>query len=66
MSEQRKRIANQVLTDLARVNPYPQSKEAYVYAVGFLAGYIAQLAEEDPFIYKKFRHHVNKRTDQSK
>jgi hypothetical protein len=52
------RIANQILTDVARVNPYPQSGEAYLYAAGFLAGYIAQLAEEDPFVYKKFRKHI--------
>ena len=67
MSNQQKRYANQILADLSRVNPYTKRDGmiAYLYAAGFLAGYLASLAEEDPFIYKRFKNHIDK-SSQSK
>lgn len=53
-------LANQILRDLSQVNPYTRNDGmiAYIYAAGFLAGYLASLAEEDPFIYRRFQKHV--------
>ncbi len=59
-SNNHKAIANQILTDLSRVNPYTKrdDQQAYMYAVGFMAGYLASLSEEDPWVYKRFRQHI--------
>ncbi len=53
-------LTDQILRDLARVNPYSSTErgEAYVYATGFLASYLASLSDEDPWIYKRFRQHI--------
>lgn len=55
-----KALANQILTDLSRVNPYTKrdDQQAYMYAVGFMAGYLASLSEEDPWVYKRFKRHI--------
>ncbi len=59
-SKQHENYCNQILRDIAKVNPYTREdgRIAYVYATGFLAGYLASLAEEDPYIYKRFKQHV--------
>lgn len=56
----RQQIAGQILKDLAQVNPYTStdSLKGSMYAVGFLAGYLAQLSEADPWTYKKFKHYI--------
>ncbi len=53
-------LTDQILRDLARVNPYSSTErgEAYVYATGFLASYLASLSEQDPWVYKRFRQHI--------
>ncbi len=53
-------LTDQILRDLARVNPYTSQERdhAYVYATGFLASYLASLSEEDPWVYKRFKRHI--------
>ena len=65
---QQKAYANQILRDLSQVNPYSKTDGmiAYLYAAGYLAGFIASLAEEDPFIYKRFKRHIDEQQTQSK
>lgn len=57
-------LANQILRDLSRINPYTASDrtQGALYAAGFLAGYIAQLAEQDPWTYKKLKHYIDSQT----
>lgn len=57
---QQKQLANQILTDISKVNPYTSEDKsmAFIWAAGFLAGYIASLAEEDMFVYKRFKRHI--------
>lgn len=61
-TSQQQAYANQILRDVAQVNPYAKTDgmTAYLYAAGYLAGFIASLAEEDPYVYKRFRQHVDK------
>jgi hypothetical protein len=49
---------------LAELNPYTHKdgRIAYVYATGYLAGYLASLMREDPFIYKRFLNHAKQKT----
>jgi flagellar hook assembly protein FlgD len=56
----REDIANQILRDLAKINPYTSndSTKGSLYAAGFLAGYLAQLSEQDPWVYKKLKAHI--------
>ena len=57
----REEIAHQILKDLAKINPYTatdKSKGA-LYAAGFLAGYLAQLSETDPWVYKKLKQYID-------
>jgi hypothetical protein len=59
----KEQIAHQILKDIAQVNPYTatdKSKGA-LYAAGFLAGYLAQLAESDPWVYKRLKQHIEQR-----
>ncbi len=62
--ERHRKIANQILTDVARVNPYMKKDGpiAYLYAAGYLAGFIASLAERDPYIYKEFKQLVEEQS----
>jgi len=59
-NEYHRKTANQILTDVARVNPYMKKDGpiAYLYAAGYLAGFIASLAERDPYVYREFKQHV--------
>ena len=59
---QHQQLAQAILYQISRVNPYTSNdrKMAYIYASGFLAGFLASLAEEDPYIYKKYKQHVDK------
>jgi len=44
---------------IRRINPHDsaEGRIGYVYASGFLASYMASLAKEDPYIYKRFERH---------
>lgn len=55
-----KQYASAILNDLSQVNPYTKKDGmiAYLYAAGYLAGFLASLAEEDPWIYKRFKKHI--------
>lgn len=51
-----------ILDQIAEINPYNRQgenrkSEYYIYNMGFLASYLGSLMEQDPFIYKQFRHH---------
>lgn len=45
---------------IARVNPYNSRDNnlGYIWASGFLAAYLASLAAEDPFVYKRLIKHL--------
>ena len=62
--EYHRKIANQILTDVAKINPYMKKDGpiAYLYAAGYLAGFIASLAERDPYIYKEFKQLVEEQS----
>ena len=62
--EYHRKIANQILTDVAKVNSYMKKDGpiAYLYAAGYLAGFIASLAERDPYIYKEFKQLVEEQS----
>ena len=53
-------LADQILRDLATINPYTATDKTNgsLYALGFLAGYVAQLSEEDPWTYKKLKQRI--------
>ena len=34
-----------------------------LYSTGFLAGYLASLMLEDPYVYKRFKHHIEQVND---
>ena len=36
------------------------AKDTTVYGLGFLAGYLASLMLEDPYVYKRFKHHIER------
>lgn len=57
----KEQIANQILKDLAKINPYTATDKSRgaLYAAGFLAGYLAQLAETDPWVYKKLKQYID-------
>ena len=59
-SQLQKDYAQQILTDIAKINPYKSNDKnmAFIWATGYLAGFIASLAEEDPFVYKRFSKHI--------
>ena len=53
-------LADQILRDIAEVNPYHQDEKhlAALWAAGFLSGYIAKESTRDPWVYKKLRRHI--------
>ena len=55
--------AQWVLDQVASVNPYNRQnantgRESAIYQSGFLAGYLASLMKEDPYIMKRFIRHI--------
>ena len=56
--------AEWILEQIALINPYNRQgenrkSEFYIYQAGFLAGYLASLAEEDPWHFRRFERHIN-------
>jgi len=60
---EQKQFTEAILAELKAANPYTQSdgRTGYIWAAGFLAAYLASLATEDPYIYKRFRAHIRER-----
>lgn len=56
------RLANQILVDIAQLNPHHQQDKnlAFLWAAGYLAGYIAQMSSEDPFVYKRLKRQIDR------
>ncbi len=55
--------ATAILDTIAVVNPYNrhaanQINEYWIFQAGFSAAFLASLMEEDPFIARRFRQHV--------
>ena len=52
-----------IIQSLRTVNPHTseEGRIGYVYASGFLAAYLASLMREDPYMYKRFRMHIERR-----
>ncbi len=66
ITNKQRQMAEHILTEVASVNPYNKAaanaKQEYnIYQGGFLAGYLASLMEEDPFIYRRFMKHIEQR-----
>ena len=61
---QQEQYNREIMQILAEINPYTHKdgRIAYVYATGYLAGYLASLMAEDPFIYKRFLNHAKRKT----
>ena len=63
ITNKQQQLAHQILREVASVNPYNKTaanaKQEYnIYQGGFLAGYLASLMEQDPFVYKRFIKHI--------
>lgn len=68
--EHRKR-ADYIIDLTGLVNPYNRQgsnskSEFYIYNMGFLASYLASLAEEDPFILRRYKKHVEELYEQQR
>ena len=62
-TREQQRTAQWILDQVASVNPYNRqnansNREFAIYQSGFLAGYLASLMQEDPFIMKRFIRHI--------
>lgn len=62
-SKKHKENVDWILAITGTVNPYNRSgqnvkSEFYLYQMGFLASYLASLMEEDPFVARRFKKHV--------
>lgn len=58
-----RRRTDHILATVGQVNPYNRSgqnlkSEFYIYNMAFLASYLSSLAEEDPYILRRFLKHV--------
>lgn len=61
-----KELANQILTDIAEINPYTQEQKhlAFVWAVGFLARIVAEMIWRDSdnlYVYRRIRERARER-----
>ena len=56
-----KQYTDAVIASLRSINPHnaEEGRVGYVYASGFLASYLASLMVEDPYIYKRFKRHID-------
>ena len=62
-NKQQKATAEWILDQIGTVNPYNRvhenrKSEYYIYQGGFLAGYLASLMQEDPWMLKRFQRHI--------
>ena len=65
-TKEQRDLANWILEQVGTANPYRRSRENrksefYIYQGGYLAGYLASLMLEDPFIAHRFKRHVAKK-----
>ena len=60
-TKQQRALVDQILRDISEVNPYTSrnKEQAFIWATGFLASYLASLSEEDPWVYKRLRRHIS-------
>lgn len=64
-SKQHRDFAAHILQQLGEINPYNRQgqnlrNEYYIYQLGFLAGYLASVFENDPILYREFREHLKR------
>ena len=62
-TKQQQDLAKWILQEVGTVNPYNRTgenskSEFYIYQGGFLAGYLASLMLEDPWVLKRFQKHL--------
>ena len=57
-----KEYTDLIIDSLRAINPHTseQGRIGYVYASGYLASYLASLMKEDPYIYLRFRKHIER------
>lgn len=65
-SKEQRDLSEWIMSQVGAVNPYNRlnenrKDEYYLYQTGFLASYLASLMREDPYIYKRFKSHVEGR-----
>ena len=65
-SKEHRDLSEWILQQVGSENPYNRlnenkKNEYYLYQQGYLASYLASLMREDPFIYKRFKQHVENR-----
>lgn len=65
-SKEHEQLVEWILEQVAVTNPYNRfhenkKSEFYIYQSGFLAAYLASLMREDPFVYRRFKQHAEKR-----
>lgn len=71
MSNNTRRTADWIIESVAEVNPYNRTganakSEYLIYNMGYLAAYLASMMEEDPFIAKRFKRHVESNREQQR
>ncbi len=61
MTPEQDRLFNQIMRAIQSINPYSnqQGRIGYLWAAGYLAGYLASLCREDPYILKRFLKHTD-------
>jgi hypothetical protein len=60
MTPEHQRLVSDVMRAIQTINPYSsqEGRIGYIWASGYLASYLASLAEEDPYILKRFLKHT--------
>lgn len=56
-------LVDYIILAIRRTTPYTNKEQGYIYAVGFLASYLASLSQEDPFILRRFIRHCEEQAD---
>jgi hypothetical protein len=57
---QQEQYADWIMQQIRLINPNldANDRRGYIYSTGFLAGYVASLMQEDPWLARRFRKHI--------
>lgn len=63
--KRRQEMSRYILEAVARINPHNRSEGriGYIWAAGFLAGFLAHILCEDPILFRKFRNYIESKLD---
>lgn len=59
-SKQHQDLVNYIIAQVESRCARTSAEEQRVYAIGFLASYIASKIEQDPFVLKEFKRLINR------